>query len=179
MDKETFIKILSEFQQDGAVNVVKLAQRMELGIFCSPMLNPAITGKLIRVKSEETKKFDKGSGWYLLMNRDRPAGIVKESIAYLIAKYVLTDLTDINLLSDSVRFRTKASLNDDLEKEINKLALEIILPDELIEKEINNGTYIHELPAVFKVDPSTLSAKFGYTVYPIDFWVNASKAQEM
>ncbi|MGD1821152.1 MAG: hypothetical protein ACPKM0_00100 [Pleomorphochaeta sp.] len=179
MDKETFSQILSEFQMDGAVNVVKLAQKMNLGIFCSPMLNPAITGKLIRIKTEDTKKFDKGSGWYLLMNRDRPAGIVKESIAYLIAKYVLTDLSNINLLSDSVRFRTKSSLHDDLEKEINKLALEIILPNDLLEKEIVKGTYIHELPAIFKVDPSTLSAKFGYTVYPIDFWVNASKEQEV
>ena len=179
MDKETFFQILSEFQKDGAVNVVKLAQKMNLGIFCSPMLNPAITGKLIRAKSDETKKFDKGCGWYLLMNRDRPSGIVKESIAYLIAKFVLTDLKDINLLSDSVRFRTKSSLNDDLEKEINKLALEIILPNDLIEKEISKGTYIHELPAIFKVDPSTLSAKFGYTVYPIDFWVNASKEQDI
>ncbi len=179
MDRKTFSQILPQFQQGGAVNVVKLAQHLNLGIFCSPMLNPAITGKLIRIKNDDTKKFDKGSGWYLLMNRDRPAGIVKESIAYLIAKYVLTDLSDINLLSDSVRFRTKASLNDDLEKEINKLALEIILPDALLEKEINKGTYIHELPSLFKVDPSTLSAKFGYTVYPIDFWVNASKEQEM
>lgn len=179
MDRETFSQILPQFQQDGAVNVVKLARHLNLGIFCSPMLNPAITGKLIRIKTEDTKKFDKGSGWYLLMNRDRPAGIVKESIAYLIAKFILTDLSDINLLSDSVRFRTQSSLNDNLEKEINKLALEIILPNELIEKEISKGTYIHELPALFKVDPSTLSAKFGYTVYPIDFWVNASKEQEM
>lgn len=179
MDKETFFQILPEFQKEGPVNVVKLSQRMNLGIYCSPMLNPAITGKLIRVKSEETKKFDKGCGWYLLMNRDRPAGVVKESIAYLIAKYILTDLTDINLLSDSVRFRTKAILDSDLEKEINKLALEIILPNQLIQKEIENGSYIHELPSIFKVDPSTLSAKFGYTVYPIDFWVNASEEQEL
>jgi hypothetical protein len=179
MDKETFFQILPEFQNEKPVNIVKLAQRMNLGIYCSPMLNPAITGKLIRAKSEETKVFDKGGGWYLLMNRDRPAGVVKESLAYLIAKYVLTDLTDINLLSDSVRFRTKAIISDPIEKDINKLALEIILPDDLIEKEIEKGTYIHELPGLFKVDPSTLSAKFGYTVYPIDFWVNASKEQEL
>lgn len=179
MDKDTFFQILPEFQKEGPVNVVKLAQKMNLGIYCSPMLNPAITGKLIRVKSDESKKFDKGAGWYLLMNRDRPAGVVKESIAYLIAKFVLTDLNDINLLSDSVRFRTKAIFTDPLESEINKLALEIILPEALIVKEIENGSYIHELPSIFKVDPSTLSAKFGYTVYPIDFWVNASKEQEI
>ncbi len=179
MDKETFFQILPEFQKDGPVNIVKLAQRMNLGIYCSPMLNPAITGKLIRVKSEETKRFDKGAGWYLLMNRDRPAGVVKESLAYLIAKYILTDLKDIDLLSDSVRFRTKAIFSDPLEIEINQLALEIILPDHLIKKEIEKGTYIHELPLLFKVDPSTLSAKFGYTVYPIDFWVNASREKEL
>ncbi|MCY1153393.1 MAG: hypothetical protein PQJ49_03590 [Sphaerochaetaceae bacterium] len=179
MDKETFFQILPEFQEKGPVNVVKLAQRMNLGIYCSPMLNPAITGKLIRVKSEETKKFDKGAGWYLLMNRDRPAGVVKESIAYLIAKFVLTDLDGINLLSDSVRFRTKSIYTDPLESEINKLALEIILPDHLVKNEIEKGVYIHELPSLFKVDPSTLSAKFGYTVYPIDFWVNANKENEI
>lgn len=173
MDKETFLEILPEYQKTAPVNLVKLAERLNLGIYSSPMLNPAISGKLIKIQSEESKRFDKGSGWYLLMNRDRPIGSIKESLAYLIAKFVLVDLTDIRLLSDSVRFRTKSTLNDPLEKEVNQLALEILLPNHLIKEAIDSGKYIHELPALFKVDPSTLTAKFGYTVYPLDFWVNA------
>ncbi len=110
------------------------------------------------------------------MNRDRPIGSIKESLAYLIAKFVLMDLDGFSLLSDSVRFRTKSTLDDPLEKEVNNLALEILLPNNLINEAIESGKYIHELPALFKVDPSTLTAKFGYTVYPIDFWVNAKSS---
>ncbi|MCK9190837.1 MAG: ImmA/IrrE family metallo-endopeptidase [Sphaerochaetaceae bacterium] len=173
MDKETFLEILPEYQKEAPVNLVQIANRLELGIYSSSMLNPAISGKLIRIKTEESKKFDKGSGWYLLMNRDRPIGAIKECLAYLIAKFVIMDLEGFNLLSDSVRFRTKSTLNDPMEREINKLALEILLPNQLLIEAIEEGKYIHELPALFKVDPSTLTAKLGYSVYPIDFWVNA------
>jgi len=177
MNKETFLEILPEYQKEAPVNLVQLAKRLELGIYSSSMLNPAISGKLIRIKTEDSKKFDKGSGWYLLMNRDRPMGAIKESLAYLIAKYVIMDLDNVSLLSDSIRFRTKSTLNDPQEREINQLALEILLPDSLLAASIDEGKYIHELPALFKVDPSTLTAKLGYSVYPIDFWVNARSSR--
>jgi hypothetical protein len=179
MDRDAFLLILKQYQKEGPTNLIALARELQLGVYSSPMLNPAISGKLIRIKTEDAKKFDKGSGWYLLMNRDRPMGAIKESLAYLIAKFVLTDLSHYNLLSDSVRFRTMSALEDPLEKQIDTLALEILIPDTYFAQAIKKGKYIHEIPDLFKVDASTLSAKVGYTVYPLDFWVNARSSTRL
>jgi len=177
MDKEAFLQILQKYQQKGPTNIIALARELKLGIYSSPMLNPAITGKLIRIKTEDAKVLDKGSGWYLLMNRDRPPIAVKENVSYLIAKYVLCDLTNVDLLSDSVRFRTMSAIDDPLEEDVNKLALEILIPDKYYKETLKDGAFLYEIPQLFKVESSTLSAKVGHTVYPFDFWVNARNAE--
>ena len=45
MNKETFLEILPEYQKEAPINLVQLAKHLELGIYSSSMLNPAISGK--------------------------------------------------------------------------------------------------------------------------------------
>ena len=148
------INIIRKLQDGGPpIMLVPIAEKLGLKVKKHKGWSNNISGKLVR---DDTAP----AGFTIYSNADHPAQQRRYTVAHHIAHFLLhSDKIDKFILEDTIG---RGGLNIDEEAEANALALFILMPSFLLNKEIESGKdSIPELADIFKVSQTAMALRLG------------------
>lgn len=143
---------IQRFQKSPPINVVGIATAFGLRVYHDD-LDPGISGKIIR---------DPGhggvSGYSIVINSSEAPNRQRFTIAHEIAHYLLhRDKIGDGLVDDAL-YRSGLSTMDEVRA--NRLAADILMPFELVEKSISEGAKsVQDLARLFRVSVQAMSVR--------------------
>jgi len=150
-------ELIAEYLQSYPVKISEMATALGLTGYYSSDYGDGISGAI--VPGSETIK-PGTSGFAIIVNKNEPITRRRFTIAHEIAHYLLhKDLIGTGL-SDSVLYRS--GLSNKQEVEANKLAADLLMPYELIDKLIDSGiTNIDDIADKLNVSRSAIRIRLG------------------
>jgi predicted transcriptional regulator len=155
MIDSTSTQIIFEHQQQPPVDVAALARRFGIDVYADT-LNPGISGMIVR-----RPQYGSLSGYSIIVNSADPLVRQRFTVAHEIAHFLLHrdqigDGITENALHRSEGFSSKE------EVQANKLAADILMPLDLISRQMNEGNReLRELARTFNVSEIAMAIRLG------------------
>ncbi len=143
------IQIL-EKHQTIPVDIIKLSKELGIRLFGNTEWADNISGAI-------AKDPDSESGYSIYVNINHHPNRQRFTIAHEIAHYIFHKEQIGDGIREDILFRS--SLSNDLEKEANSWASEILMPDHLLKKEEEKD--IEKLAKKFEVSTQAMAIKMG------------------
>lgn len=146
-------KIIKKHQNDAPVLVSSIAKEMGIDVLKVSEWPDDISGML---KKEGDNRF------IIYVNGNHAKVRRRFTVAHEIAHFILHRhmMSEINnQLIDDAFYRSR--LSNLYENAANRFAADILMPWDLVNKEISSGIQIEELPKRFNVSNSAMSIRFG------------------
>lgn len=143
---------IRRFQKSPPVNVVGIAAAFGLKVYHDD-LESGISGKIIKDPEHGGQ-----SGYSIVINNNEPINRRRFTIAHEIGHYLLhRDRIGDGLVDDALY---RSGLTTFEEVRANRLAADILMPFDLIEKSIKQGAKtVQELAALFRVSAQAMSVR--------------------
>ena len=145
-------RIIDKFQEslpDKPVNITKLAEEFGLEVWHAT-LPPKISGMIVK----------ENGGYAIYANGKEPKARRHFTYAHELAHYLLHKEHIGNGLQDNILFRS--ALSNKQEVEANKLAADILMPMDAIDKMVEKGTHnLQELADKFGVSRNAMLIRLG------------------
>lgn len=159
MTYNEFMQELPKYQQNTPVDLEALAHALRLGVFGSFELPNTVSGMIVKA-NDTTRKYDKGSGYYIVVNQHQHEHRMRFTIAHEIAHFILDhDKIGDNLI-DSALYRSD-NVSEPEERAANALAADILMPWALISEELSKGVPVSSLAEKFDVSSAAMSVRLG------------------
>lgn len=145
------LEIVRNFQFDAPVNVVSIAKAMGLRVYSVEGWPDNLSGKLKNNRGE----------FQILVNATHAYVRQRFTIAHELAHYILHRESIGDGISDDALYRS--GLSSKMETEANKLAADILMPRELIDRTflIDKLNTVDQMATKFAVSNSAMSIRLG------------------
>ncbi len=150
--------IIRKHQKKPPLDLKALAKDLGIGLFTTEEWSDNISGSILQ--NEKSK-----SGYSIYVNVHHHKNRQRFTIAHEIAHFILHKDKIGNGIQDDVLFRS--NLTNQLEKEANLFAADLLMPLNLIEE--SSTSDIEELAEKFKVSPQAMAIKLGTLGAPYDY----------
>jgi hypothetical protein len=148
--------IVRRHQTRLPVNVAAIAKDLGLSVFQSDALPPKVSGKLFK-----DGQFGGTSGWTIMVRKGEALTRQRFTVAHEIAHFVLHRNLIVNgVLQDDEFYRS--GLSSQQETEANRMAADILMPYDAINRLMNEGVVqIDRLASELKVSQPALKIRLG------------------
>jgi len=147
--------IITTNQRTFPVNVEKIAEEMGIEIR-REALGKHVSGKIIRETVDGRDKF------VIYTNKSEHENRQRFTIAHELSHYILHKPLIGDGIEEDTLYRSK--LSDNIEKEANQFAADILMPFRLIDKIMQDTPYIREIAEKLKVSPIALKIRLDIPV---------------
>lgn len=156
LEKEQNLERLIEFQQDAPVKVTPIADAFGLKVFRTTEFPDWISGKILKDPANGGK-----SGYAIYVNAKHSLGRRRFTIAHEIAHFILHKEKIGDGLIDDGLYRSGLSGKEEIEA--NKLAADILMPRNLINKylALPNFKDLQDMADKFEVSKNAMAIRLG------------------
>ncbi|MGB8841364.1 MAG: ImmA/IrrE family metallo-endopeptidase [Aliidongia sp.] len=148
-------QIIFEHQQQPPVDVAALAQRFGLNVYADA-LNPGISGMIVR-----RPEYRSASGYSIIVNSSDPLVRQRFTVAHEIAHFLLHRDQIGDGITENTLHRAEGFSSKE-EVQANKLAADILMPLDLISRQMNGGNReLRELARTFNVSEIAMAIRLG------------------
>ena len=147
--------ILKEFHKEAPISVVAIAKKLGIKVYRTRDFDDRISGLI-----QKDERYGGKSGYAIYTNANHPITRRRFTIAHEIGHFVLHhDLIGDGITDDGL-YRSR--LRGELESAANRFAANLLMPNELVWKFIEQGVdTVEELAKKFKVSESAMSIRLG------------------
>lgn len=148
------LEVISQFQKDSPIQMIALANALGVKVYES-VYSDDFSGRI-----QKDREYLSPSGYTIIVNEHHPVTRRRFTIAHELAHFILHKDVIGDGVTDDALYRS--GLSSRFEIEANKLAADILMPHELINKELENGVdTVHKLARIFNVSLSSMSIRLG------------------
>lgn len=150
-------EIIAKHQGGAPVDITALANDLGLSVYDDDDLPAGTSGKICRVSTNESP-----SGYSILVNANESYGRKRFTVAHECAHYLLHRSKIGDGLSDDAMYRSD-KMNSKEEFEANNLAADLLMPRDLIRREMEKGNNNPaELADIFQVSQPAMQVRMRY-----------------
>lgn len=149
------LAVLNSVTNSVPVDVMAAASKLGVLVFAANLADK-ISGVLVRDPS-----YGSASGFVIFVDQNEPAYRQRFTAAHELGHFVLHKKSIGDRVEDNYLLRSEGMSNQQ-EKEANRFAANLLMPMELIEKEMASGnSSVSGLARKFQVSPTAMSIRLG------------------